>query len=81
MFSPKFGVLLLLTASVSVVTVVSQHALAAELSGNLGGFLELEEAVEVENTTTSGATNQTTNNGNTTDVQFLVIQSAQSGSL
>ncbi|MGA7370283.1 MAG: hypothetical protein WBX01_14240 [Nitrososphaeraceae archaeon] len=46
-----------------------------------GGFLDLEESAEAENTTKAGATNQTTTNGNTTDVQFMFIQRAQSGSI
>ncbi|HZD36793.1 MAG TPA: hypothetical protein VE130_16430 [Nitrososphaeraceae archaeon] len=88
-----FGVVVAL-ASVLVVTVVSQPALASGSlgsgdtgsrnlgSGNLGssntGSISsfLGEAV---NATTTGATNQTTTKGNTTEL--LSIQTAQSGSL
>jgi hypothetical protein len=62
-------------------------------SGGSGGLLvcppdcpdadiDIAEAVEADNTkntTTAGATNQTTTNGNTTDIQFLAIQNANSG--
>jgi hypothetical protein len=41
--------------------------------------IDIDEAVEAENTTMAGATNQTTTNGNITDIQFLAIQNAQSG--
>jgi hypothetical protein len=43
--------------------------------------VDIAEALEAGNTTTAGATNQTTTNGNTTDIQFLAIQNAQSGSI
>jgi hypothetical protein len=43
--------------------------------------LDVEEAVETGNASTAGTTNQTETNGNMTDVQFLSIQNAQSGSI
>ncbi|MGA7370087.1 MAG: hypothetical protein WBX01_13235 [Nitrososphaeraceae archaeon] len=78
--NPVFFGIVVALASVLVLTVVSHHALAA-LSGDLGGFLDLDEAVEAENATMTGATNQTTTNGNMTEVEFLSMQTAQSGSL
>jgi hypothetical protein len=43
--------------------------------------IDIAEALEAENATMAGAPNQTTTNGNTTDVQFLTIQNAKSGSI
>jgi hypothetical protein len=43
--------------------------------------LDIAEAAEAGNATMAGATNQTTTNGNTTDVEFLSMQTAKSGSL
>jgi hypothetical protein len=69
------GVVLAL-AFVVVGTAVSQPAL---VDGT--GLLNLEEEVEAENATMPGAANQITTSENTTGVEFLSIQSAQSGSL
>lgn len=86
-----FGIVIALS-SVLVVKAVSQHALASASfdtgfpdagSRNTGSFNSgsISSFLEVGNTTMAGATNQTTTNGNATDVQFLSIQTAQSGSL
>jgi hypothetical protein len=89
MISPKvFVMMLVLTASALAITVLhSQNAMASAYSGQTGGSrrsgmadMDLGEAVETENTTMAGATNQTTN-GNTAAVEFLSIQTAQSGSV
>jgi hypothetical protein len=64
----------------------SQSAMASAYSGQTHGStqvgpadLDIAEAVEAENATSAGATNQTTTNGNT--AEFLSIQNAKSGSL
>jgi hypothetical protein len=53
----------------------------ASTSGYYGADDDVAEAAQAENATMAGTTNQTTSNGNVTDVQFLAIQNAQSGSL
>lgn len=58
------------------ILVVTQYSYPLPLVA-----LDVEEAIEAENTTMTGTTNQTTTNGNTTAVEFLSIQTAQSGSL
>jgi hypothetical protein len=70
----------------AVTTVHSQNAMVSTYAGQtLGstrtGMADLDVAgpEEAGNTTTTGATSQTTTNGNTTE--FLSIQTAQSGSL
>jgi hypothetical protein len=72
-----FGVVIAL-ASVLVVTAVSQPALvdATRKVDSQITDLALEEAVEAENATIAGTTNQTTTNGNMTDVEFLSIKSS-----
>lgn len=80
------GILVVTLASVLGLTTVSQHALTFATAPTAGittggGFLDLEESAEAENTTTAGATNETSTDRNMTDVQFLFIQRAQSGSL
>jgi membrane-associated protease RseP (regulator of RpoE activity) len=72
-----FGVVIAL-ASILVVTVVSQPALAFIKENSAGEFADIDitEAAEAGNATTmAGATNQTITNGNTTE--FLSIQSTQ----
>ncbi len=64
----------------------AQHALASSYAGQTLGStrisdVDIAEAAEAGNATMAGATNQTTTSGNTTDVEFLNIQNAQSGSL
>jgi hypothetical protein len=75
-----FGVTLVtvvaVAASIGLVTIGSQSTMASFVLPE--GMVDEEEAVEAGNATTM--TNQTAD-GNTTDVQFLSIQTAQSGSL
>ncbi|HZD35427.1 MAG TPA: hypothetical protein VE130_09505 [Nitrososphaeraceae archaeon] len=83
--NPVLFVIVIALCSVLVVTA-AQDALASAYAGQTSGSIRLSdvdvaEAAEAGNATMAGATNQTTTNGNTSDVQFLSIQSAQSGSL
>ncbi|HZD36994.1 MAG TPA: hypothetical protein VE130_17450, partial [Nitrososphaeraceae archaeon] len=74
-----FGVVVVL-ASVSVVSTISLQNVAASCSSLLrGSDLDIAEAAEAGNAPMAGAINQTTTNGNTTE--FLAIQNAKSGSL
>jgi hypothetical protein len=68
-------IVIVAVASVLLISTVafSQYALA--LVNSQITDLDVVEAVEAENATMAGATNQTT------DIQFLAIQSAQSGSV
>jgi len=80
----SFGIVIAL-ASVLVV-IAAQDALASAYAGQTLGSLRISdvnvaEAAEAENATMTGTTNQTTTNGKATDVQFLFIQRARSGSL
>jgi hypothetical protein len=92
-----FGVIVVALASVLVVTIVSQYALASLIKGQAGAGLfggnggnggnggladiDIAEAEEAGNATMAGAANQTTPSGNTTAVEFLSIQNAKSGSI
>jgi hypothetical protein len=58
---------------ISVTIVLSQNAMASAYAGQTGGStrlgpadLDVDETAEAQNTTTAGATNQTTTNGNMT---------------
>lgn len=73
-------VILVAAASIVLVATVVQNVMA-QCSSLLDADIDIAEAVEAENTTMAGSTNDTTTNGNTTDVQFLSIQTAGSGSL
>ena len=78
-----FGVTLVtvvtVAASIGLVTIGSQSTMASFVLPD--AFIDEEEAAEAGNATMAGSTNQTNTNGNRTDVQFLSIQNAQSGSL
>lgn len=86
-----FGIVFIVAAVTSIMTVTkvsSQNAMASVLAGfdidtgnvyTSGADIDVAEAAEAGDATTL-VTNQTTN-GNTTDVQFISIQRAQSGSL
>jgi hypothetical protein len=87
MINPKvFVMMLVLTVSLVAITVLhSQNAMASAYAGQTSGStrisdLDVAEAEEAGNTTMT-MTNQTTTNGNITDVEFLAIQNAQSGSI
>jgi hypothetical protein len=88
MISPKFFVMILaLAASVVAITVLhSQNVLASAYSGQTSGSirtgmadLDVTEAEETGNTTMM--TNQTTTNGNMTEIEFMAIQHSKSGSI
>jgi len=86
MISPKVFVMIsVLTVSLVAITVLhSQNAMASYAGQSQGSIrtgvadLDVEEVEEAENATMT--TNQTTS-GNTTGVEFLSIQNAQSGSI
>jgi hypothetical protein len=83
MINPKIiGLMLIVTAAVSVPISI-QKALASNIITNENGIedAEVDVAEAEEAGSTTMMTNQTTANGNMTDVQFLAIQRAQSGSL
>ena len=71
-----FGVVIVL-ASILVVTTLFHHVMASENWYGKVGDIDVLEDAQTGNMT---ITNQTANE-NTTDIQFLAIQSAQSGSL
>jgi hypothetical protein len=75
MICSKILWLSLMTSIAIVASISTENALASF------ALLDEEEAVEAEDATSAGATDQTIANGNTTDVQFLAIQNAKSGSI
>jgi hypothetical protein len=85
---PKIVVIVLViavVASVLAVTTGFQGVMASYITGygtevSDTDIAEVTEATEVENVTMAGAANQTVNR-ETTGVEFLVIQNAQSGSI
>jgi hypothetical protein len=86
MINPRiFGIVFIVVAAASIGLVIIgfQSTMASkemEINGGAGGFADVEEDVGAGNATTTMMTNQTTN-GNMTGVEFLSIQSAQSGSI
>ena len=76
--------MLIVTAVVSA-SISIQNALASNIITNEDGVedadVDVLEAVEAGNATMAGEANQTATNGNTTAVEFLSIQTAQSGSV
>ena len=68
-----FGVVIAL-ASVLVITTLFQHVMASENWYGKVGDIDVLEDAQTGNMT---ITNQTTTNGNTSDVQFLFVQRAE----
>jgi hypothetical protein len=69
-------------ASVLVVSNISLQNVVAQCTTLLrDSDLDIAEAAEAGNATMVGATNQTTTDGNMTEVEFLSIQNAKSGSI
>ena len=80
MNSKVFGMLLIASiAAVASVLISTQNAVASNIITNGAADVDTEEAVLAKNTSMAAGVNETMD-GNTTDVQFLSIQTAQSGS-